>query len=257
MISAAPGTCRRCCSAPTAARASCAAARRRRCWRYATATPAAPAALEPARGVVLYTDGLVERRREPIDESLERLRRGRRGLRRRRSTRCATTCLERCAAPPGARHDDIALIACRACAPRRAPRSGRRADRMVERDRRGRARGRCSTRAAWYQQLARARSRARSRASASAGQERRQWQAGRRSRRISPRARSRAARAPACAPRCGSSEPTSTSILRGLGRSAAASSSRRRSEWQAGLRALSEMSAKSDLAADPDAGRPA
>ena len=39
------------------------------------------AALEPGDRIVLYTDGLVERRREPIDESLERLRSDGGGLR--------------------------------------------------------------------------------------------------------------------------------------------------------------------------------
>ena len=42
------------------------------------------AALAPGDRIVLYTDGLVERRREPIDESLERLRSAAQGVRRDR-----------------------------------------------------------------------------------------------------------------------------------------------------------------------------
>ena len=64
---------------------------------------------------MLYTDGLVERRREPIDESLERLR----SAARRFDGTVEALCdhlIEALRPPAGAAHDDIAVIALERCA---------------------------------------------------------------------------------------------------------------------------------------------
>jgi len=64
----------------------------------------------PGDRIVLYTDGLVERRREPIDESLERLRVTAEGFGGTADELCEH--LVRALRPPaGAVHDDIAVIA--------------------------------------------------------------------------------------------------------------------------------------------------
>ena len=70
------------------------------------------AALEPGDRIVLYTDGLVERRREPIDDSLERLRSAAEGF--EGSVEALTDhLLAALSPPPGSPHDDIAIIALR------------------------------------------------------------------------------------------------------------------------------------------------
>jgi hypothetical protein len=59
---------------------------------------------------VLYTDGLVERRREPIDESLERLREAADGFTGDVEALCDH--LMTVMAPPASSpHDDVAVIA--------------------------------------------------------------------------------------------------------------------------------------------------
>jgi hypothetical protein len=70
------------------------------------------AAVGPGDVVVLYTDGLVERRREPIDEGLERLRTAAEGFDGDAEALCDHL-LERLAPPAGSPHDDIAIIALR------------------------------------------------------------------------------------------------------------------------------------------------
>jgi serine phosphatase RsbU (regulator of sigma subunit) len=70
--------------------------------------------LAPGDGIVLYTDGLVERRREPIDDSLERLRTAAEGFGGGVDALCDHL-LERLRPPAGTPHDDIALIALRRC----------------------------------------------------------------------------------------------------------------------------------------------
>ena len=67
------------------------------------------AVLEPGARVVLYTDGLVERRREPIDIGLERLRSAAEGFAGDPEA-LAEHLLGAMRPPPGAPHDDIALI---------------------------------------------------------------------------------------------------------------------------------------------------
>ena len=67
-------------------------------------------ALGPGDRVVLYTDGLVERRREPIDESLERLRSAAAGFAGPVDALCAHL-IEALRPPAGVAHDDIAVIA--------------------------------------------------------------------------------------------------------------------------------------------------
>jgi hypothetical protein len=68
------------------------------------------AALAPGSRLVLYTDGLVERRREPIDDSLSRLRDAADGWTGSLEGLCDHL-LEAMAADDGAAHDDVALIA--------------------------------------------------------------------------------------------------------------------------------------------------
>ena len=68
--------------------------------------------LAPGDVIVLYTDGLVERRREPIDESLERLRTAAEGFEGGAEALCDHL-LERLSPPAGSPHDDIAIIALR------------------------------------------------------------------------------------------------------------------------------------------------
>ena len=70
------------------------------------------AELAPGDRVVLYTDGLVERRRKPIDESLERLRSAAEGFEGDVEALCDHL-LEVLAPPAGSPHDDIALITLR------------------------------------------------------------------------------------------------------------------------------------------------
>ena len=60
--------------------------------------------------LVLYTDGLVERRREPIDEGLERLRSTAEAYRGSVDGLCDHL-IEALRPPAGAAHDDIAVIA--------------------------------------------------------------------------------------------------------------------------------------------------
>ena len=69
--------------------------------------------------VVLYTDGLVERRREPIDESLERLRTAAEGFEGTVEALCDHL-IEALRPPAGAALDDIAVIALE----RRGPAAG-------------------------------------------------------------------------------------------------------------------------------------
>jgi serine phosphatase RsbU (regulator of sigma subunit) len=68
------------------------------------------ASLEPGARLVLYTDGLVERRTEPIDESLERLRAAADGFDGPAEALCEHL-MEAMRPPAGAPHDDIAVIA--------------------------------------------------------------------------------------------------------------------------------------------------
>jgi putative methionine-R-sulfoxide reductase with GAF domain len=70
------------------------------------------AELAPGDRIVLYTDGLVERRREPIDESLERLRSTAEGFEGDLTSLCDHL-LDRLKPPAGSPHDDIAIIALR------------------------------------------------------------------------------------------------------------------------------------------------
>jgi sigma-B regulation protein RsbU (phosphoserine phosphatase) len=81
---------------------------------YGEGDPAVPLPLERGARVLLYTDGLVERRREPIDEGLERLRVAAGGFDGPLDALCDHL-LEAMRPPPGARHDDIALIAVSRC----------------------------------------------------------------------------------------------------------------------------------------------
>jgi putative methionine-R-sulfoxide reductase with GAF domain len=73
------------------------------------------AELAPGDALVLYTDGLVERRREPIDDSLERLRTAAEGLDGGVEALCDGL-IERLRPPAGTPHDDIAVIALRRAA---------------------------------------------------------------------------------------------------------------------------------------------
>jgi serine phosphatase RsbU (regulator of sigma subunit) len=73
------------------------------------------AALEPGDRVVLYTDGLVERRREPIDESLERLRSAAEGFDGTVEALCDHL-IEALRPPAGSALDDTAVIAMARCA---------------------------------------------------------------------------------------------------------------------------------------------
>jgi hypothetical protein len=59
---------------------------------------------------VLYTDGLVERRREPIDESLERLREAADGFAGDVEALCDHL-MTAMAPPASSPHDDVAVIA--------------------------------------------------------------------------------------------------------------------------------------------------
>ncbi len=59
---------------------------------------------------MLYTDGLVERRREPIDESLERLRTAAEAFEGTVEALCDHL-IEALRPPAGMPHDDIAVIA--------------------------------------------------------------------------------------------------------------------------------------------------
>jgi len=63
---------------------------------------------------VLYTDGLVERRREPIDESLERLRSAAEGFAGGAEALCDHL-VEALKPPAGSAQDDTAVIALRRC----------------------------------------------------------------------------------------------------------------------------------------------
>ena len=68
------------------------------------------AGLAPGERIVLYTDGLVERRREPIDESLERLRTAAEAFDGTVDALCDHL-IEALRPPAGMPHDDIAVIA--------------------------------------------------------------------------------------------------------------------------------------------------
>jgi phosphoserine phosphatase RsbU/P len=81
---------------------------------YGDGEPAVPAPLERGARLVLYTDGLVERRREPIDAGLERLRRAAEGFEGPLGALCDHL-LEALCPPPGTPQDDIALIAVSRC----------------------------------------------------------------------------------------------------------------------------------------------
>jgi hypothetical protein len=70
------------------------------------------APLAPGDRIVLYTDGLVERRREPIDESLERLRSTAEGFGGDLQQLCDHL-IGVLSPPVGSPHDDIAVIAVR------------------------------------------------------------------------------------------------------------------------------------------------
>ncbi len=70
------------------------------------------AALEPGDRIVLYTDGLVERRREPIDESLERLRTTAEGFEGTVEALCDHL-IDALRPPAGAVMDDTAVVALR------------------------------------------------------------------------------------------------------------------------------------------------
>jgi len=72
------------------------------------------AAFAPGDRIVLYTDGLVERRREPIDESLERLRTTAEGFGGTVDELCDHL-IGALRPPAGAPHDDIAVIAVKRC----------------------------------------------------------------------------------------------------------------------------------------------
>ena len=72
-------------------------------------------ALAPGDRIVLYTDGLVERRREPIDESLERLCSAGQGFDGTVEALCDHL-IEAMRPPAGAAKDDIAVIALERCA---------------------------------------------------------------------------------------------------------------------------------------------
>ena len=74
--------------------------------------PDGTADLAPGDRVVLYTDGLVERRREPIDESLERLRSAAEGFDGGVEALCDHL-MEALRPPAGAAKDDTAVIALR------------------------------------------------------------------------------------------------------------------------------------------------
>jgi serine phosphatase RsbU (regulator of sigma subunit) len=76
--------------------------------------PAVTGVLERGARLVLYTDGLVERRRESIDVGLERLRRAAEGFEGSVDELCDHL-LQALRPPPGARHDDIALISVSRC----------------------------------------------------------------------------------------------------------------------------------------------
>jgi serine phosphatase RsbU (regulator of sigma subunit) len=69
-------------------------------------------ALPPGAAVVLYTDGLVERRTEPIDDSLERLRAAAAGFEGAPGDLCDHL-LAAMRPPEGMPRDDIAVIAFR------------------------------------------------------------------------------------------------------------------------------------------------
>jgi PAS domain S-box-containing protein len=74
--------------------------------------PVASARLDPGDTLVLYTDGLTERRDEPIDTGHERLLRVLASARNRDPESLCDILLERMP-PPGARHDDIAILCAR------------------------------------------------------------------------------------------------------------------------------------------------
>ena len=71
--------------------------------------------LEPGASVVLYTDGLVERRGEDVDTGLDRLQRTAEGLRHLSPEQFATALLDRCLG--GGPADDVALVVIRLLPP--------------------------------------------------------------------------------------------------------------------------------------------
>ena len=76
-----------------------------------------PRPLPETSTLILYSDGAIERRGEPLDAGLERLR-GRRGRRRWTPRRCARSCWRRSTAH---RRDDVALLVARVGVPAIAP----------------------------------------------------------------------------------------------------------------------------------------
>jgi anti-anti-sigma factor len=71
------------------------------------------AVLTPGSCVLLYTDGLVERRGENIDDGLDRLAASAAALRDRDPERLATALLERCLGTGAGARDDVALVVIR------------------------------------------------------------------------------------------------------------------------------------------------
>jgi serine phosphatase RsbU (regulator of sigma subunit) len=74
--------------------------------------------LQAATLLLLYTDGLIERRTEPLDEGLERLRDALSALNVSTPPTIASEHIQRACLPAGQTHDDDACIICLAYDPR-------------------------------------------------------------------------------------------------------------------------------------------